>query len=205
MEQLAGLPESARKLALERFQMLRPHLEEKRSLRLVAAEADIPFRTAQRWVAQYQRFGLAALTRRKPMVNGERRAVSEAIRKAVEGLALQTPPLPIAALYRQAQQLAEKLGEHPPSYWLVYRIVRELPADLVTLAHKGTKIYSDTFELVHRREAARSNAIRQADHTPLDILLVQADGEFAKPWLTLVIDDYSRAIAGPRGSPKSGQ
>jgi hypothetical protein len=40
MEQLAGLPEGAKKLALERFQMLRPHLEEKRSLRLVAAEAD---------------------------------------------------------------------------------------------------------------------------------------------------------------------
>ena len=133
MEQLAGLPEEARKLALERFQMLRPHLEEKRSLRLVAAEADVPFRTAQRWVAQYQRFGLAALIRRKPTVNGERRAVSEAIRKAIEGLALQVPPLSIATLYRQVQQLAEKLGESPPSYWLVYRIVRELPGDLVTL------------------------------------------------------------------------
>jgi len=196
MEQLVGLPEGARKLALERFQMLRPHLEEKRSLRLVAAEADIPFRTAQRWVAQYQRFGLAALIRRKPTINGERRAVSEAIRKAIEGLALQAPPLPIVTLYRQVQQLAEKLGEFPPSYWLVYRIVRELPADLVTLAHKGTKAYSDTFELIHRREAAGPNAIWQADHTPLDILLVRPDGEFIKPWLTVVIDDYSRAIAG---------
>jgi putative transposase len=196
MEQLAGFPEGERKLALERFQLLRPHLEENRSLRLVAAEADIPFRTAQRWVSQYQRFGLAALIRRRRTVSGERRAVSEAIRKAIEGLALQTPPLPIAALYRQVQQLAEKLGEPPPSYWLVYRIVRELPADLVTLAHKGTKVYCDTFELIHRREAAGPNAIWQADHTPLDILLVRPDGEFAKPWLTVVIDDYSRAIAG---------
>jgi putative transposase len=92
--------------------------------------------------------------------------------------------------------LAEKLGENPPSYWLVYRIVRELPADLVMLAHKGTKSYSDTFELIHRREAAGPNAIWQADHTPLDILLIRPDGEFAKPWLTVVIDDYSRAIAG---------
>jgi len=50
--------------------MLRPHLEEKRSLRLVAAEADVPFRTAQRWVAPYQRFGLSALIRRKPTVIG---------------------------------------------------------------------------------------------------------------------------------------
>src|SRR3954467_4919447 len=102
MEQLAGFPESARKLALERFQLLRPHLEENRSLRLVAAEASIPFRTAQRWVSQYRRFGLAALIRRKRTVSGERRAIPDAIRKAIEGLALQTPPLPIAALYRQA-------------------------------------------------------------------------------------------------------
>ena len=65
---------------------------------------------------------------------------------------MQVPPLPIATLYRQVQQLAEKLGESPPSYWLVYRIVRELPADLVTLAYKGTKAYSGTFELIHRRE-----------------------------------------------------
>ena len=71
-----------------------------------------------------------------------------------------------------------------------------LPADLVTLAHEGTKAYSDTFELVHRREADRPNAIWQADHTPLDILLIRPDGTTAKPWLTMVIDDYSRAVAG---------
>jgi putative transposase len=196
MEQLAELPESARKLAFERFQLLRPYFEENQSLQSVAAAADISFRTAQRWVAQYQQFGLAALVRRKRADIGERRAVSEALRKAIEGLALQTPPLPIAALHRQVRQMAKDLGEHPPTYWAVYRIVRELPADLVTLARKGTKVYSDTFELIHRREAAEPNAIWQADHTPVDILLARPDGKFAKPWLTVVIDDYSRAIAG---------
>jgi putative transposase len=50
--------------------------------------------------------------------------------------------------------------------------------------------------LVHRREAASPNAIWQADHTPLDIWLVRPDGTTAKPWLSVVIDDYSRAVAG---------
>ena len=76
MEQLAGLPESARKLAFERFQMLRPYLEENQPLESVAAAAEISLRTAQRWVAQYQRFGLAALLRRKRADIGEKRAVS---------------------------------------------------------------------------------------------------------------------------------
>lgn len=92
--------------------------------------------------------------------------------------------------------MARDLGEESPSYWTVYRIVSALPADLVTLAHKGSKAYSETFELIHRREADGPNAIWQADHTPLDILLVRPDGQAAKPWLSVVIDDYSRAIAG---------
>ena len=79
---------------------------------------------------------------------------------------------------------------------MVYRIVRSLPADLVTLAHDGAKVYSETFELVHRREADGPNAIWQADHTPLDILLVRPGGETTKPWLTVVLDDYSRGVAG---------
>ena len=118
------------------------------------------------------------------------------MKEAIEGLALQKPPLPTTVICRHARQLAHELGEAPPSYWVVYRIVSNLPADLVTLAHDGTQAYSNTFELVYRREADGPNAIWQADHTLLDILLVRPDGPPAKPWLTTVIDDHSRAVAG---------
>ena len=156
----------------------------------------MPFRNAQRWVALYRQSGLTALARRKRADHGEHRSVSADIRKAIEGLALQKPPLPIAALYRQVRRLAADRGEEPPSYWVVYRIVRGLPADLLMLAHQGTKAYSQEFDLVHRREAAGPNAIWQADHSPLDILLVRPGGEPEKRWLTIVMDDYSRAVAG---------
>src|SRR6266498_1482593 len=97
---------------------------------------------------------------------------------------------------RQARRFAQEIGEPSPKYAVVYDIVRNLPADLLTLAHQGGKAYGDAFELVHRREAVGPNAIWQADHTPLDILLLRPDGPSAKPWLTTVIDDYSRAVAG---------
>ena len=42
----------------------------------------------------------------------------------------------------------------------------------------------------------RPNAIWQADHTQLDILVLKEDGQAAKPWLTVIVDDYSRAVAG---------
>jgi hypothetical protein len=41
MEELAGLSADARKLALDRFQLLRPHLEESQSLQSVASAAGI--------------------------------------------------------------------------------------------------------------------------------------------------------------------
>lgn len=78
----------------------------------------------------------------------------------------------------------------------MFSIVRQLPADLVMLAHEGTRSYNQVFELLHRREAATPNEIWQADHSPLDILLLAPGGEAVKPWLTVVIDDYSRAAAG---------
>ena len=165
-------------------------------MKAVAAAAGIPFRTAQRWVSLYRKFGLTALARKRRTDTGEHREISTKLKEAIEGVALQKPPIPTAAICRQARRLAQDLGEEPPSYWLVYRIVAALPADLVTLAHDGTKAYSNTFELVHRREAVGPNAIWQADHTPLDILLIRPDGETAKPWLSTVIDDYSRAVAG---------
>ena len=74
--------------------------------------------------------------------------------------------------------------------------MRFLPADLLTLAHRGTRAYSEIYDLVHRQEASKSNAIWQVDHAQLPIRLTREDGGAARPWLTVVIDDFSRAIAG---------
>ena len=161
MDHLAGITEEARKLALGRFRLLQPHLEDDRPLNAVAAAAGISFRTAQRWVALYRRFGLIALARKKRADTGQHREISVKLKVAIEGIALQKPPIPVASICRQVRRLAQDLGEEPPSYWVVYRIVTALPADLVTLAHQGTKAYSNTFELVHRREADGPNAIWQ--------------------------------------------
>lgn len=207
---LTALSDADRRVALERFHLLQPYLEQGVSLTRVTREAGVSYRTALRWVALYRRFGLASLARKGRTDKGGRRVLSPQMQKAVEGLALQTPPLPIATLYRQIYKLAAEQGEKPPSYSVIYDVVGKLPDDLVTLAHEGTKAYSDSYELVHRREAERPNAIWQADHTLMDILLLRSDGDendqkdtkntkaskVCKPWLTVVIDDYSRAIAG---------
>jgi putative transposase len=194
--ELASIPEPGRKRALDRFRILQPYLEEGRPLNAIALAASIPYRTAHRWVTLYRKYGLSGLGRRARNDRGGRRAVSAKIQEIIEALALQKPPLPIAVLHRQVCRIAKAQGEDAPTYKTVYRVIRQLPADLVMLAHEGRKAYSEAFELIHRREADQPNAVWQADHCLLDIMLVRDAGKPAKPWLTVVLDDYSRAVAG---------
>ncbi|MFP5380546.1 MAG: DDE-type integrase/transposase/recombinase, partial [Vicinamibacteria bacterium] len=74
--------------------------------------------------------------------------------------------------------------------------MRALDPAMVTLAHDGDKRYRETFDLIHRRETARPNDIWQADHTELDLWVIDASGRPARPWLTVIEDDHSRAVAG---------
>jgi hypothetical protein len=92
---LLSLAESDRKLALDRYRILRPHIEDERTLSVVASEAGIAYSTAQRWVSLYRRFGLTALVRKRRSDRGQRRALSAKLRQVVEALALEKPPLPI--------------------------------------------------------------------------------------------------------------
>jgi putative transposase len=181
---------------MSRFRLIQPHLEKNRPLQTVAADGKVPFRTAQRWVSQFRKFGLIALARKTRADRGARRVISPKLKEAIEALAMESPPLPVRSIWRQIRVFAETIGEPPPRYGLVYDLIREIPFGLLTLAPRGGKTYSEKFDLVHRREAPRSNAIWQADHAQLGIRLVREDGQIAKPWLTIVIDDYSRAIAG---------
>jgi putative transposase len=192
---LTEVSEAQRNLALERFRMLRPCLEEGVSLATLAREQDLRPRTLQRWLRAYRQDGLLGLVHKSRSDRG-RRLLSVEFQHLIEGLALRRPPLSSAAVYREATAAARAHGWRIPSYHTVYRVMQQLPAALVTLAHEGTKAYADRFELLYRRDAARPNEIWQADHTPLDLWVVDERGRPARPWFTVILDDYSRAVAG---------
>ena len=116
----------------------------------------------------------------------------------MEGLALQTPPRSAASIHRQVTTIANEQGWKPPSYAQVRQIIKNLDPALVTMAHQGAAAYREEFDLLYRREPSHANAMWQADHTPLDVWLHDETGKPAKPWLTVIEDDYSRAIVGYR-------
>lgn len=195
---LTSLSEAQRTQALERFALLRPALEGQIPQTQLAREQQIPLSTIQRWIKQYREKGLAGLANTSRSDKGKSRRLSAEAVTLIEGLALQTPPRSMASIHRQVVEIAEKQGWRPPSYDQVRQIIKGLDPALVTLAHQGAAAYREEYDLLYRREATHSNAMWQADHTLLDIVLLDEAGKPARPWLTVIEDDYSRAIASFR-------
>jgi putative transposase len=181
--------------AYRRWLILRAHLEDGVALSQVTAEAGIRHRALQRWLARYRSTGLAGLAR-IPRADQGRSRFPEPLRPLIEGLAVRKPAASAAHVHRQVTEVAEREGWAVPSYATVYAIIRDLDPALRTLAVEGSKRYAEVFELIYRRQAARSNEIWQADHTLLDLWVVTPSGKPGRPWLTVIEDDHSRAIAG---------
>ncbi len=193
---LSTQSEHARAQAFERFKIIRPFLEEGVPLLTLAQHHERSARTLQRWVHHYQQGGLVALCRKSRADRGARRVFSPELVEVIEALALHTPRLSVATLYRQVADLAVHRGLVAPRYDRVYDIVRKMDPALLTLAHQGSHVYSQAFDLLYRREAEAPNEMWQADHTLLDLVVTNDKGAAQKPWLTVIIDDYSRALAG---------
>lgn len=179
----------------KRMAALQPHLIDGVPLTRVAADAGIPIRTARRWIARYRADGPAGLARPRRPEAGKRTFPKELV-ELIEGMALLKPPPSIATIHRRIAGLASEKGWRTPSYGSVRSIVGGINPAMATLAHEGAAAFRDKYELVHRHRADRPNATWQADHTQLDILILDANGKEARPWLTTVLDDYSRVITG---------
>ncbi|MBG6182038.1 putative transposase [Arthrobacter sp. CAN_A1] len=163
-------------------------------LNALAANEGIGLRTLQRWHAAYRRDGIAGLAPIGSPARGAR--THPDVLRLIEGLALVKPRLSTAAITRKARLAAAEQGWQMISYSTVRSIVMNLDPGMVTLAHHGPVAYRDKYEMVWRRRAERANAIWQADHTELDILVLNVNRTPARPWLTVILDDYSRAVCG---------
>ena len=194
-QQLTEVSPSIREKLMERYRLLQPHLEQGASLSALAREHGIPLRTAQRWVQQYQAGGLRAWLPKSRSDKGKHRKLHPDLALLAEGLALSQKHLSIAAIHREIVGVAETQGWQIPSYDLIHQIISEIDPALRLLAHKGSKAYKEAFDLLYLRQSKQPNEIWQADHSELPILLVLEDGSFKKPQLTVILDDYSRAVA----------
>jgi len=181
--------------AMRKWEVLRAHVQDGVSLARGAREAGVAPRTAQRWLSQFRAGGLAALGRQSRADAGRLRTQAELV-EVIQGLALTRPRPSVATITRKAAALAADHGWAAPGYSTVRQIVTSTDPHLLSLAHDGPTGFRDRYELVHRRQADRPNQVWQADHTELDVLVLDQRGNPARPWLTVALDDCSRAVCG---------
>ena len=162
----------------------------------IAAESGVPVRTLSRWAAKYGAFPTSnGLQRLRRADNGTRRILPEIV-EMIEALALRCPEPSVAFVHRRVSGIAADRGLPAPSYSSVRGIIGAIDPGLRTLAQHGDAAYRDQFELVFRRTTLNPNEQWQADHTLLDVAVLDQAGVPVRPWLTVLLDDYSRAVAG---------
>lgn len=162
----------------------------------IAADSKVPLRTLTRWSAKYRADPTShGLERPHRADRGTRRTPTELI-EVIEALALRRPEPTAAFIHRRVRDIAINRGLTAPGYSSVRAIIDAIDPGLRTLAQHGDAAYRDRFELVFRRTAARPNEQWQSDHTLLDVAVLDKTSAPVRPWLTVVLDDYSRAAAG---------
>ena len=176
-----------------RWSYLRLNVEDGVPLAAIARDGGIPSRTLERWKHAYSLNGLEGL---KPKRRTRPETLTPDVVRMIEGFALMRPRQSLATITRTMTKVCAEKAWPIPAYTQVRRVVVDLDPGMRVLALEGPVAYRDRYELALRRQADEPNAIWQADHTMLDILILGAKGNPVRPWLTIVLDDHSRAVAG---------
>jgi hypothetical protein len=150
-------------------------------VRAAAAGLGVGKRTLWRWIA-------AGRPPERQRSNPRRLALTRELRDAYLRLGGN-----VAAVWREAR---ERGTAPPPLRMLQAAFARELsPAERAS-ARRGEAGRRE-HGLYLRYEAPHRNAVWQADHKQLPVLVVAPGGRRGRrPWVTLFLDDFSRAITG---------
>jgi putative transposase len=174
--------------------------------REVAAKLGKSVRTVRRLVKKWEQEGLAALQTSTRADKGKHRIDEDwqefIIKTYKEGNKGSKRITPQQVAIRVQARAAELGQEKYPSYRTVYRVLQpiieqqEQKASVRSRGWRGSRLSVKTRE-GKDLSVEYSNHVWQCDHTRVDLLLVDQHGEIlGRPWLTTVIDTYSRCIIG---------
>jgi putative transposase len=199
---LSELTEAERELAMKRYEFIIALLEQNKPDAAgwdeAAKQSLYSVKTLRRWVKAFQDQGLVGLVRQRRNDIGKRRSASPELERRIEAYFLENGARSKATVCRMSSEYAKTHGERAPSPTVVREICRALPASVVCMAREGEKVWRNRFEPINRHESHEPNERWQMDHCKLDIIVVdlQSGKALGRPWLTVALDTYSRAIMG---------
>ncbi len=170
--------------------------------REAAAKLGKSVRTVRRLVKKWEEQGLAAIQVETRVDKGKHRIdkdwqdfIIKTYREGNKG-SKRISPLQVSI---RVKARASELGQDKyPSYRTVYRVLqpiieqKEQKASVRSRGWRGSRLSVKTRD-GKDLSVEYSNHVWQCDHTRVDLLLVDRHGEIVgRPWLTTVIDTYSR-------------
>ncbi|HEY9660111.1 MAG TPA: Mu transposase C-terminal domain-containing protein [Allocoleopsis sp.] len=171
--------------------------------RQAARSLGISVRSLRRLVKAWQELGVAGLLRQPRSDQGSVKVSQEwqdFIVKTYKDGNRGSRQMSPAQVVVQVQARAQTLGvEDYPGRTTVYRILRP---HIEKVQQKRSLGWRQDRLTLHTREGLAiaiewSNQVWQVDHTRADVLVADQFGEvLGRPWLTIVVDTYSRCIMG---------
>ncbi|MFN8011321.1 MAG: Mu transposase C-terminal domain-containing protein [Holophagaceae bacterium] len=124
--------------------------------------------------------------------------VESIITEAIERHHLTDKRPPFRVVMNFVERECAKRDFKVPSEESVRDRLLRLPPSVVMLHQQGLKAAREKFEplLLRRPDSTHPMSKIEIDHTRLNLFAVDQDGRKRRPWITVAIDDFSRAILG---------
>jgi transposase InsO family protein len=101
----------------------------------------------------------------------------------------------MSVVCRELNKVALREGWPETDYQALKRAIRALPADVRTLLAEGSRSMFEKTSLVGRRDQSRPLELVQMDASEIAVYTVHpATGKLIVPWMTGVVDAYSRVV-----------
>lgn len=209
MPALHGIPEDQWDRVIERFSLVaglaaQPQLTGTDYER-VATQLHTSTATVRRWLNKFRRTGtVSALLHSRPGPQPGIRKLNPEIEELIAGQIksrwMTREEIRQSEFIKDVQRLARARGLNVPCGKAILVRLRNLPDRQSLRARRGKKVANERYQAVTGTHAL-SMALEevQIDHTLVDIIVVSDDERrdpIARPFLSLAIDVYTRAIVG---------
>ncbi|HDB4595148.1 TPA: helix-turn-helix domain-containing protein, partial [Staphylococcus aureus] len=172
---LTNFSEAKRKEATQKYNIIKPFILGNQSLSSISKNKDIALSTLYRWNKLYKEEGLTGLIHNTRVDKGDHK-LEQNIIDEIKRLSLKNKRNSIATIHRKIVNYCIENNFDKPSYKQVYSIIKAMPKSVIDFSHQGEKYYQNKYDLIQIRESSRPNEIWQADHTLLDIYILDQTG-----------------------------
>lgn len=176
----------------------------KKDVQAIADEHGLHYATVYRWIRHFEATGKLSVFVRRPRIDKGSSILPDETEKIiseiVEVFYLTKQQRKPAKIIREVLKVCARQGVKPPHPNTIRNRIKAIDGYRKTKARKGNKAARDAYAPIKGSFPAADVplSVVQVDHTPVDIILVDDIHRepVGRPWLTLLIDVFSRVVLG---------